>query len=186
MAPGITHTLTTTAHTGIKRSETKMKLHRCTPFILITSALLISACASAPFNMEGINQSITPQQTIDNTALVNKKVIWGGLIIETRNFENTSQIELLNYPLSGNGEPITSAQPQGRFIIKYNGFLEPAQYASGRWLSAVGQVQKSKTGKIGDATYQYPILKASQIHIWPESSDSDVKTRFHFGIGIRL
>ncbi len=159
---------------------------RLSHLVLIASALLLNACASAPFKMEGINQSITPQQTVNKPELLNQKVVWGGLIIETRNFENTSQIELLNYPLNENGQPITSAQPQGRFIVKFNGFLEPAQYASGRWLSALGQVQKSEAGKIGEASYQYPVMKAEQLHLWSESSESDVKTRFHFGIGVQL
>ncbi len=149
-------------------------------------ALLLTACAASPFNMEGINRTISPAQTLDDKTLLNSKVIWGGMIIETRNFENSSQIELLNYPLDGDGEPIRSAQPQGRFLIKHNGFLEPAQYASGRWFSALGTVQTSQSGKIGEADYRYPVMKASQLHIWPESSDSGTNTSFHFGIGVRL
>jgi len=152
----------------------------------IALSLLLTACASSPFKMEGINQSITPHQTLDNKAFLNSKVVWGGMIIETRNFENSSQIELLNYPLDGYGEPIRSAQPQGRFILKYTGFLEPAQYASGRWLSTMGTVQPSEAGKIGEVDYQYPVIKGEQLHIWSEYEDPDVKTRFHFGIGIRL
>ena len=152
----------------------------------ITLSLLLSACAASPFKMEGINQSITPQQTLSNSALLNSKVIWGGILIETRNFENTSQVELLSYPLDSGGEPIRSAQPQGRFLLKYTGFLEPAQYASGRWLSVMGTVQTSEAGKIGEADYQYPVINGEQIHLWSESSESDVQTRFHFGIGIRL
>ena len=152
----------------------------------IGSALLLAACASSPFKMEGVNQSISPQQTVDNKTLLNSKVVWGGMIIETRNLKNNSQVECLIYPLHDNGEPIQSAQPQGRFIIKHEGFLDPAQYSSGRWLSALGVVQASEAGKIGDANYQYPVMKASQLHLWPEYSDSDVQTRFHFGIGIRL
>jgi len=152
----------------------------------IALSLLLTACAGSPFKMEGINKSITPHQTLDNKALLNSKVIWGGMIIETRNFENNSQIELLYYPLDGDGEPIRSAQPQGRFLLKYTGFLEPAQYASGRWFSALGTVQPSEAGKIGEADYQYPVIKGEQLHIWSESSESDVQTRFHFGIGIRL
>lgn len=156
------------------------------PVLLITFALLLTACAGSPFNMEGINQTIRPTQTLDDNTLLNSKVIWGGMIIETRNFENSSQVELLNYPLDSDGEPIRSAQPQGRFLIKHDGFLEPAQYASGRWLSALGTVQTSQSGKIGEADYRYPVIKASQLHIWPEASESGSNTRFHFGIGVRL
>ena len=152
----------------------------------IVLGLLLTACASTPFKMEGVSRSITPQQTVGNKALINSTVVWGGMIIETRNFKNASQIELLIYPLHDNGDPIRSAQPQGRFIIKYDGFLEPAQYTGGRWLSALGKVQASEAGKIGEANYQYPVMKASQLHLWSEDTDSDTNTRFHFGIGISL
>jgi outer membrane lipoprotein len=134
--------------------------------------------------MEGVNLALTPPQTIDNEQHLNKKVVWGGMIVDTRNFKDSSQIELLNYPLDSNGEPIRSAQAQGRFIIKVNGFLDPAQYNSGRWLSALGIVRPSEAGKIGDVSYQYPVMQAEQVHIWSEYSDSNTSTTFHFGIGI--
>ena len=163
------------------------RLNRTRSFIFSFAALLFMGCASPPFKMEGVNQSITPQQTINTKAHLNSTVVWGGMIVETRNFKNSSQIEVLIYPLHSNAEPIQSAQPQGRFLIKYDGFLEPAQYRSGQWLSALGTVQANEKGKIGEADYTYPVMKASQLHIWPEYDDDyDSRTRFHFGIGIRL
>ena len=166
---------------AIKQSSALMMI-----IIFTVTTLVLSGCASSPFKMEGVNQSITPQQTLDNKALVNSKVVWGGMIIETRNFKNNSQIELLIYPLHSNGEPIKSAQPQGRFLIKHDGFLEPAQYSSGRFLSALGKVQTSEAGKIGEANYQYPVIKAEQLHLWEEYQESDSRTRFSIGIGIGL
>lgn len=164
----------------LKQSSVLMML------VFSLTAVVLAGCASSPFKMEGVNQSITPQQTLDNKTLLNSSVVWGGMIVETRNFKNSSQIELLSYPLQSNGEPIQSAQPQGRFLIKHDGFLEPAQYSSGRFLSAKGKVQASVAGKIGEADYVYPVIKASQLHLWPEYEDSDTRTRFHFGIGVRL
>jgi outer membrane lipoprotein len=136
--------------------------------------------------MEGVDQALKPAQTIDNTSYTGKTVVWGGMIVEIRNLTDSSQIEMLNYPLHSNGEPIRTAQPQGRFIIKVKGFLDPAQYASGRWLSALGTVLPSQAGKIGDVSYQYPVMQSQQLHLWSEYSDSNTKTRFHFGIGIGL
>lgn len=155
-------------------------------FVFSVAGMLLMGCASSPFKMEGVNQSITPQRTVGNKAYLNSTVVWGGMIVETRNFKNSSQIELLIYPLHSNGEPIKSAQPLGRFLIKYDGFLEPAQYSSGQWLSALGKVESNVKGKIGDADYVYAVIKASQLHLWPEYEPSDTRTRFHFGIGVRL
>jgi len=155
--------------------------------LLVASIFIVSACASSPFNMEGVHQTISPAQTLDNKTHLNKRVVWGGMIVEIRNLKNSSQLELLNYPLDTNGEPVRSAQPQGRFIIKVNSFLDPAQYNSGRWLSVLGSVLPSEPGKIGEVKYQYPVVQSEQLHLWPEySSTGDTSTRFHFGIGIGI
>jgi outer membrane lipoprotein len=159
------------------------------PFMMFVSGLLamvMAGCATKPFNMEGVNQAVTPQQTIDNKSVMNIKVVWGGMIVATRNFKETSQIEMLTFPLNSNGEPLQSAQPQGRFLIRYDGFLEPAQYSSGRFLSALGTVQPSVAGKIGEADYRYPVIKAEQLHLWEQYRESDSNTQFHFGIGIGI
>ena len=163
-----------------------MAKHNLKIGILFFASLIMTACASSPFNMEGVNQTLKPAQTVDNKTHLNKKAVWGGMIVEVRNFAKNSQIEMLNYPLDSNGEPVRSAQPQGRFIIKVEGFLDPAQYSSGRWLSVLGAVLPSEAGQIGDVKYQYPVIQSQQLHLWSESSGSNTKTQFHFGIGVRL
>jgi outer membrane lipoprotein len=137
--------------------------------------------------MEGVNQTLRPAQTVDNKTHVNKKAVWGGMIVEVRNFTDNSQIEMLNYPLDNNAEPVRTAQAQGRFIIKVEGFLDPAQYSSGRWLSVLGTIRPSEAGQIGDVKYQYPVIQSQQLHLWSDySSSGDSSTRFHFGIGIGI
>ncbi len=154
--------------------------------ISLFAITLISSCASAPFDLEKANRSITPQLAKSSENYQGQTVVWGGLIIQTENFTEQSQIEVLAYPLDEYGEPQRHSQAQGRFLIKQSGFLEPAQYAAGRWISVIGSVAESKQGQVGQAAYRYPQVNASQLHLWPTRDESDSRTRFHFGIGIGL
>lgn len=153
--------------------------------VMLMLATLLGGCA-APFKLDGVNQSIQPQQTLTDPATLKQRVLWGGLIIGTRNFKDHSEIEILSYPLYSDGEPKRTATAQGRFILKQTGFIEPAQYAAGRWISAVGQVQPGQKGQIGEVSYHYPVIEAEKSHLWPEQQESYPQTQFRFGIGISL
>jgi len=153
---------------------------------ILLFAMVFAACATPPFKLDGVNQNISPTQTKGNDQFQGQRVVWGGMIVETKTFDKYTQIEVLSYPLDDSTAPIESGQTQGRFLLKYDGFLEPAEYASGRWLSAIGLVQPSIKGNIGSAEYHYAVLEAQQIHLWSEDRDSEGNTRFHFGIGIGI
>jgi len=155
---------------------------------LFTVCLLLglAGCAASPMNVEGVNQSLTPNLISSSEPHRDNKVLWGGMIISTRPGQNATRIEVLAYPLSGQ-QPDRYATPQGRFMLDKAGYLEPAEFATGRWISVVGIVKGIQPGKVGEASYDFPLLEAQQIHLWPEaSSPSDIRTRFHFGIGIQL
>ncbi|MDH5394591.1 MAG: Slp family lipoprotein [Gammaproteobacteria bacterium] len=152
-------------------------------FIFI--ALQIS-CASAPkFDTKQVDSSLTPQQVIDDMpATRGKSVLWGGTILDIRNLKNTTQIEILAYPLNTYHRPLTDKKPLGRFIILRDGYLEAASYAQGKQLTVVGKVSGTRSGKIGDTQYTYALIEAQQLHLWADESES--RTRFHFGIGIQM
>lgn len=153
---------------------------------LLTGLFALTACATPPFALEGINQSITPGQTRGNTAYINKRVLWGGTIIATTPMKDLTRIEILAYAHDKKGIPLQSSKPHGRFYLDIPGFADPAVYASGRWISATGTVQANLSGRVGDAEYLYPHLKADQVHLWPEEQDSQGNSRVRFGIGIGI
>ena len=153
--------------------------------LLIFIALLIS-CATAPkFDTKNIELSLTPQQVINKPAAARgKAVIWGGTILDIRNLEKETQIEILAYPLNTSHRPLTDKKPLGRFIILHTGYLEPTTYAQGKQISVLGKVSGTRSGKIGDTRYTYALIKSQQLHLW--SKESETQTFFHFGIGIQL
>jgi outer membrane lipoprotein len=100
-------------------------------------------------------------------------VRWGGSIISVRNDATTTAIELLARHLDATGEPRMQERPAtagelGRFIARFDGFLDPAAYPAGRLLTVTGTVDGVETRKVGEYAYRYPVLRATGRHLWPE------------------
>lgn len=158
------------------------------PTLITLSFLLLAGCASTPkFDTAGVDKSVTPRAATSGASSAGTRVQWGGVIVATRNLRDQTQLEVLGYPLDRAGEPDTRATPQGRFLLLQEGYLEPVDYAPGRSVTAVGSISRIEQGRVGEAEYQYPVLQAAQLHLWPKEvpyqrRDSNV----HFGIGVIL
>ena len=149
--------------------------------------VLLTACATSPeFNTDGVNTGIYPNNAIpDSKNPPSNRVIWGGVILSSHNLKDTTQLEVLAYPLNANQLPQTSQQTIGRFIIQQPGFLETSIYTAGRMISVLGKVQSHQTGKVGEADYQYPVVQSEQIYLWSKDAGRS-NTTFHFGLGVQL
>ena len=146
-----------------------------------------SACASAPkFDLTGVDPTLTPGRAAANIDTVrSQRAVWGGVIVASRNLKDATQIEVLGYPLGSNNKPKQDNTPQHRFLVMHPGYLETADYAQGRLLSVVGTVAGTQEGKVGDARYVYPVLNATQLHVWPrESYTRSSEPQIHFGVGV--
>ena len=148
---------------------------------------VISACASTPdFNLANVDQSIQPRDVVAAPDKYRSaKVLWGGLIINSSNVKAGTQLEILTYPLDRNLKPNIDKDTLGRVIVSHDGYLETLDYASGRLLTVLGIVQQIKKGSVGDAIYTYPVVKAEQLHLWPQN-DRDKGGRVYFGIGVMI
>jgi len=144
--------------------------------------LLLGACASGPgFDTGGVDRSLTPQGvTTGPQAARGKQVLWGGAIIRTTNLKDSTQMEVVAYPLDAHERPQHDSAPLGRFILEQDGFLEPESYAEGRLITVVGTVSGTRAGQVGESDYDYPVVSARRIHLWPEDKGGGVS----FGIGI--
>jgi outer membrane lipoprotein len=155
-------------------------------FFLPILLLLLASCASAPtFDTAGVDRSLTPQRVRTSPqSTTGKNVQWGGTIVRTTNLKDSTQIEVLAFPLDSDGRPKVDATAQGRFILERAGYLEPADYAGGRRVTAVGKVTGTLDGKVGEADYTYPVIRARQLYLWsPERSYGGSSTFFGFGVG---
>lgn len=154
-------------------------------YIAFLLCALLAACASTPpFDTSGVDATLTPDRAVTNAdASRGRRVAWGGVVINTRNLEDTTEIEVLGYPLESSGRPDTGAKPQHRFLIMRSGYLESADYRGGRLVSAVGVVTGIRHGLVGEAPYVYPVMRAEKLYLWPIDTGRR-GSNVHFGIGI--
>jgi starvation-inducible outer membrane lipoprotein len=135
-----------------------------TLWLLIAVTLLVAACVT-PYDIGGANPRITPQETAkDVSGMLN---------------------EVVGYPLDSENRPNRDAAPTGRFIVIHAGYLETADYAPGRLITAVGLFTGTRSGTVGEAKYVYPVLKASRMKLWPPYAGRS-QPSFQFGVGVGI
>lgn len=148
--------------------------------------LLLAACATTPpIDLKGADIALTPGEAVANIdSARGRRVAWGGTIVQTRNFKDTTEIEVLGYPLDNSARPETDANARHRFLVVRAGYLESADYRSGRLVTAVGTVTGTRKGLVGEAAYVYPVLQAEELHLWPIDERRRTNPNVHFGIGV--
>lgn len=151
-------------------------------------SLLIGACATSPLDTGAETVApLGPAHVLSGEAATGERVIWGGRIAATRNLADYTELTVVSYPLDRGDRPRLNAEPGVRFIVRQSGFLEPVQFAPGRYLSVLGQVAGLESAPVGEHWLDMPVLDSEQIHLWPaDVSRWQSQTRFSVGVGIRL
>jgi outer membrane lipoprotein len=112
-----------------------------------------------------------------------KIVILGGTIIKTEDRQEETWIEVHQKRLGIMAEPKDGGETGGRFLIVYAGLLDPKTYEEGRSITVAGEVLGKKVKKPSDSEedYLYPVVRARDIHLWPEYSYRYDPYSTHFG-----
>ncbi len=132
--------------------------------------MLITACSSSiPVEIRHSLDSSpdVTQVRAQPASYISQQVRWGGMILEPENKQNTSRLTIIAFPLSDNGQPLTSAQSPGRFIAVINEFLEPLVYSRERLITVNGRVVKIETLNVGEYPYLYPVIEVDHYYLWP-------------------
>jgi outer membrane lipoprotein len=155
------------------------------PLLLLLG--LLTACAGGPrFNLDGVDNTLTPSGAVQDMAQARDHVVyWGGSIIATTNLKDSTRIEVLAYPMDSHGLPDLSEPAQGRFILMQSGYLEAADYAPGRLVSVVGKLTQTHSTRIGEAQTVFAVVQVQQLHLWPPDARRS-RTQFHFGVGVGI
>ena len=147
--------------------------------------LLLTACATKPaFKLESIDHELTPQNSARSDHAKGHLVMWGGLILSSKNFKDHTRLEVLSYPIDEQGRLNTDAEPMGRFYALAPGYLETAKYKKNRWLSLTGTFIGMENGNVGGADYAFPVIETAQLHLWEQESLDSNNPKIHFGIGV--
>jgi outer membrane lipoprotein len=159
--------------------------HRMLAFLI--GSVLLSGCATPVFKLATQPTSIAAidvQQAPEQ--FHSAEIVWGGRIVAVENREDTTEVEVISYPLDRDQSPLTDAPTQGRFLLVLPGYVEAYDYPVGRHLSVHGQLIGTRVGRVQDYEYVFPLVRARQVHIWPWGFMLDRKPRVNIGIGVGI
>jgi len=95
-------------------------------------------------------------------------VLWGGVIIETVNRQDSTSVRVMQTALDFQGRPTDLDRSEGRFIVVVDRFLDPDIFKKGRELTVGGEIAGSETHPIGEIRYVYPVVRASELKLWEQ------------------
>lgn len=141
---------------------------------LLMTAVFVTCACSHPVVTQKIRDTSVPIYSFSEVherpqRYSNKSIIVGGEIIATLNHANESTtIVVLAYPLDNNEKPMKWENSEGRFMATIEKFLDPFVYRQGRSVTVAGIVSGVNKEPVGKMDYSYVVLKAREIHLWPE------------------
>ncbi len=158
-----------------------------TAVVLTWLAAVLIGCATPPkLDTSQVTSQLTPDAAVAVEAAGQGAVVqWGGQILSVHNERDTTQLRILSFPLRSSGNPDERRKPTGRFLLIYSGYLEPVDFARGRFVTAVGAIRGTTTERVDKTEYPIPVLVATQIHLWRQD-DRPARGYMHFGIGIGI
>ena len=143
------------------------RLQSIAGIVLLCLTTLLTACVSPPFSSNGIARDVSPLDVLQDDAIeVGQRIMWGGVVVSSNNSSEGSQLELLTYPLDYLQRPDANLRSTGRILINSTQYLETLDFTTGKRVTAVGEFAGTATGKVGEAEHVFPMMNASDIHLW--------------------
>ncbi|SET31654.1 Slp family lipoprotein [Thalassotalea agarivorans] len=155
-------------------------MNRQVKWMLLVSTLALVGCAGIPDKLVVADEySLTPYRQLDGAtpAIYGQEARWGGVIAAINVKESTTELEVVNFPLSSSTRPQKDKETLGRFKLTFTGLLDPMVYKVGRSITALGTLSGVESGKIGEFPYQFPVLQANYVHLWKDVNKIDMRVR---------
>ncbi len=156
---------------------------------LCPGLLLLLACAATipPEVLTGVDHTISFKELRENPeSFMGNTFELGGEVMLTENQPGMTRLIILQHDLDGDMKPLDNDQSKGRFIVVVSEFLDPAIYAKGRRVTAVGVIAGQETRPLNDIPYVYPVIKENYLYLWPAEKKVDSEPRVYFGISIGI
>ena len=114
-------------------------------------------------------------------------VIWGGKIIEVRNLADTTDVEVVAYPLDASQRPDPNAPTSGRFIVAIPGYAEPLDFPAGRFVTLRGRIDGTRVSRVDEHDVAFPLVTEANVHLWPMNFPYEQpRVHFSFGVGVGI
>ncbi|ASF45308.1 Slp family lipoprotein [Methylovulum psychrotolerans] len=141
---------------------------------LLLCCVLLTACSSLPPAIsDPPHYDLSYSEASQNlTKYKNAPVRWGGVIVDVANEENRSLIQILSYPLSSQGRPLTDQPHQGRFVISSPEFLDPAVYEKDTQITVAGMLAGEIDRTVDKKVLHLPLLSLTALHLWPDYTNN--------------
>lgn len=141
------------------------------PLLLLLSCGSLTGCT--PTFSKQLRQRASPpisfQELLEKgEAQEGELVVLGGYILKALNEPEGSLLTMLHAPLDSGDKPKSQDLSEGRFLVRTKRFLDPEIYSKGRKVSVVGKVSGVQPQPLGNRLYQYPIIEAEELHLWPK------------------
>jgi outer membrane lipoprotein len=152
-------------------------------FIILAIAILLSGCAHAISQelREQTDKELTAEMLFkDPVAYKGQTVILGGIIINTRNTDKGSFVEVLQTPLDSRGRPEDTDFSYGRFIFFNKEYIDAAIFSKGKAVTVGGKIAGKTIRPLGDINYTYPLIHAQEVHLFGPKRSLPV----YFSIGV--
>jgi len=135
----------------------------------IIGLLLLSGCASqVPEAVRldiGATTSVADAQQ-QPRSVAGQRVRWGGEILAVHNHRSVTDVVVLRRELFNGGEPKPDGGESRRFIARFEGFIDPAEYAPEQRLTVVGKLAGNEVLPVGDYDYVHPVVRVEQSYRW--------------------
>jgi outer membrane lipoprotein len=150
--------------------------------------LAMVGCAQSPVVDQDVEvAAVGPAHVLAEEGHEGERVVWGGRIVAIENLSEATELTIVSYPLDRGDRPRLRSEPGVRFILVESGFLEPVQYAPGRYVTVLGTVDGLAERAVGQSLRDHPVLLAERIHLWPaDPAEWQARSRISVGIGVRF
>jgi outer membrane lipoprotein len=138
--------------------------------LIVGAALLLQGCSYAISSdvARTADRSITFDTfQAEPSSHKGKTVIFGGLIVQSRNVKTGTLIEIDQKELDYWGKPRRTDRSGGRFIVLQPRYLDILVYAPGREITVAGEVAGVEEKSLGQSGVLYPLINAREVKLWP-------------------
>lgn len=136
--------------------------------LLFLTALCLSACISPPQGLEKDDFTIQQLSKIeaDDYTCGCQIVRLGGKILSVQALKDSTKVEIMSLPISSfSAKPVWDGATDGRFISYLPGFVDPESLKD-QYITVKGTLTGKERGKIDQADYTFPVVKASAFKRW--------------------